>query len=200
MSKYNIILASKSKIRQKILQDAGVFFETLPANIDEKKIKDDLCMKNHNIASYALTLATFKARKISKQHRTSYILGADQVLVCEGKNFDKPKSQEELRKNLLFLRGKTHFLHNGLIIAFNDDVIWQYEEKVTLRMRDFTDDFLDEYIKKAGEAAMSSVGGYQFEKIGIQLFSDIEGHYHSLLGLPLLPLLKELRNLELCRL
>ena len=125
--------------------------------------------------------------------RDGLIIGADQILECDGVLYDKPGDMEEARANLMTFRGKTHFLVGAGALIENGDMVWSHCGRVALTMRDFSDAFLDAYLAEAGPAILSSVGCYQLEGLGAHLFDAIDGDYFSILGLPLLPLLDGLR-------
>ncbi len=186
----SIILASKSKIRNDILKNAGVDFISKASNFDEDSLKG----KKMSIRQLALLLAYSKAEVISKEDRDAYVIACDQILSLDGKRFDKPKNIKEARENLIELRGKQHSLINGMVILRNGQIIWQYDNEVKLHMRDFSDEFLDYYIEQNKDQICTSVGAYQLENMGSQLFSKVEGDYFSVLGVPLFPLLECLRK------
>lgn len=182
-----LTLASKSKIRAQVLTGAGLEFGVRVSGVDEDALK-----QNHSgdAESLAIALAAEKARAVSVD---GLVLGADQILQCEGRLFDKPRDMDEARANLQLFRGKTHYLVGGVVLVENGDVIWQHDSRVRLHMRDFSDAFLDAYLSAAGDKILSSVGCYQLEGLGAHLFSEIDGDYFSILGLPLLPVLDGLR-------
>ena len=188
-----IILASTSKSRKSILKLAGVNFSALGSGVDEEKIKKSY---KGSIKDLALILAKKKAQSISKRHKDCYVIGADQILSLNGKIFNKPKTLKEAKKNLLLFRGKTHYLNSATVIFFDNRAIWKNEQSPKLKMRDFSDKFLENYLKDVGKNVKFSAGGYSLEDKGSQLFSKIEGDFFSILGLPLLPLLEKLRKLN----
>ncbi|MBO6634649.1 Maf family protein [Parvibaculum sp.] len=197
----SLILASASAVRAKLLADAGLRFEAVDSRVDEDAIKAGFAKgdKQHGNAesetdALALKLAEAKALAVSATNGHALVIGADQILSCEGKRYDKPKSMEEARANLLAFRGRPHILHSGLVLAKNGATLWNLSVRATLTMREFSESFLDAYLEEAGERVMKSVGCYQLEGPGVQLFETIEGDYFSILGLPLLPLLDELRR------
>lgn len=190
MTDKTIILASKSAIRQKILKNAGVRFVAKNANVDESVIKEKY--KGRDPKDIVLALASAKAAAIPLEP-DDIVIGADQVLVFENKIYDKPKSSEELRDRLLRLRGREHFLINGTIGLRHNEQPWVNFGVARLSMRSFSNEWLNEYLQRGGEALRQSVGGYLFEKDGVQLFDAVEGSYYSILGLPILPVLAFLR-------
>jgi septum formation protein len=186
-----IILASKSAARHKLLQSAGVSFETASPDVDETAIKR---AKDWHAPELAGALADAKALDIARRRNGSLVIGADQVLAMGKSLFDKPASPAEARQQLLSLRGQTHILYSAVACARGEDILWRHCAQARLTMRDFTDIFLEDYLSKIGSDALSSVGGYQIEARGLQLFENIDGDYFTILGLPLLPLLKFLRD------
>jgi septum formation protein len=185
---YPLTLASKSAIRAAVLTGAGLDFHIAPSGVDEDALKESHA---GDPAGLAMALAEAKAKAVAAD---GLIIGADQLLQCEGKLFDKPANMDEARANLQFFRGKQHFLIGGVVLVQNGETIWQHHEQVALTMRDYSDAFLDAYLEAAGDAVLASVGCYQLEGLGSHLFSAIEGDYFATLGLPLLPLLGALRT------
>lgn len=192
MSLPALILASGSAVRAHLLRQAGLSFKITNSQIDEDKIKEKFA--GSETSPLALKLAEEKALAVSRLHPGAIVIGADQILSCEGQRFDKPKTMAEARENLLFFRGRPHVLHSGVVLAKDDAIIWGLSQEAKLTMRGFTHDYLDHYLAELGEKVMTSVGCYQLEGPGIQLFHSIEGDYFTILGLPLLPLLAELRR------
>lgn len=191
-----LILASGSSARRHMLEAAGLVFEVDPPRMDEEGTKVDLRAEGLAPRDQAQALAELKALSVSRQ-RDGFVIGADQMLAIEGDVLDKPKSIADARSHLLRLRGKTHELLTAAVVARGGDVIWRQIDTPKLKMRAFSDAFLDDYIKRAGEATLRSVGAYQLEGLGAQLFQSVEGDYFSVLGLPLLPLLAFLREHEI---
>ena len=196
MTKPSLILAAASAVRATLLKGAGLAFEIVDSRLDEDALKEGFAGREgaDETDMLALKLAEEKARAVSQRHPAAFVIGADQILSCEGRRYDKPRSMEEARANLQAFRGRPHILHSGVALAANDVVIWRHAAQAHLTMRDFSDTFLDEYLANAGEKVMKSVGCYQLEGPGVQLFEQIEGDYFTILGLPLLPLLAELRR------
>ncbi|MBI1260239.1 MAG: septum formation protein Maf [Rhizobiales bacterium] len=192
MSLPPLILASGSAVRAHLLRQAGVAFEIVNSQIDEDEIKTRFA--DRETSPLALKLAEEKALAVSRLHPDAIIIGADQILSCKGCRFDKPRTMAEARENLLFFRGERHTLHSGIALAKSGAIIWGLEQEAHLTMRGFTHVYLDHYLAELGEKVMTSVGCYQLEGPGIQLFQSIEGDYFTILGLPLLPLLAELRR------
>ncbi len=190
-----IILASKSKSRKKVLENAGLKFETISSGVDEDEIKTRMSGTGATFEQIAEALACEKALSVSKSHLESLIIGGDQILVCDGKHYDKAKNIEEARNHLKFFRGRTHELVTSIAVVLNGRVIWKNTSRPLLSMWNFSDEFLEEYIGKAGDALLQSVGGYYIEGLGIHLFSNIEGEYHAIQGMPMLALLNKLREI-----
>lgn len=188
----NLILASKSFIRRKILEDAKVPFEYKDSRLDEEMVKHSLRAEGLSPAEQAHELAFLKAQKVSIG-RPEFVLGADQILSLDGKAYDKASNMIEAKERLKEFRGKTHRLETSIVIVQNSKLIWRYDCAPKLKMRDFSDEFLDYYLEEAGDEILSSVGCYQLENIGAQLFDKIEGDYFSILGLPLIETMAFLR-------
>lgn len=193
MSKF-LILASESASRKAMLSAAGVTFHTMPAHIDETAILESMRAENATPRNIADALAELKALKVSRSQPGALVLGADQMLDCEGRFFEKAKSIEEARETLLALRGKRHRLTSAAVIARDGAAIWRHIDEAALTMRPFTDEFLDHYIKSAGAILTSGVGAYALEGLGVQLFAQIRGDAFTIQGLPLLPVLEAMRT------
>lgn len=189
-----VILASSSASRQALLTAAGLDFTALPAHVDEEAYKLAYQADGVSATDAAIGLAEVKALRISARHPAALVIGADQMLECEGVWFDKPTDRARCRQQLITLRGKTHRLFSAVVIAHRGERIWHTVGKAAMTMRAFTDGFLETYLDRVGEAVYASVGGYQVEGMGIQLFEKIEGDQSTILGLPMLPILDFLRN------
>ena len=187
----SLILASKSSVRATLLKNAGISFKIFPSTVDENPIKTSMRSKSGETASK--TLALEKAKVVSHHNKDALVIGADQLLNCEGVWLDKPKDRDDAIKQLKLLRGKSHFLCTSVCVVKNGVCLWSYTNSPRLKMRLFTDDLLNIYLATAGEEIFGCVGAYRLEGVGVQLFEIIEGDYFSILGLPLLPLLKFLR-------
>lgn len=188
-----MILASGSKARLDMLLAAGVRVTARPASVDEAAIKHAMLAEDAPERDIADTLAELKCIRVSSRHLDELVLGADQVLVCEGRLFDKASTLAEARSNLLALRGKQHNLISAAVICRGGEPIWRHIGQARLTIRPFTDAFLDSYLDRLGAEVLTSVGGYHLEGLGAQLFSRVEGDYFTILGLPLLEVLGFLR-------
>lgn len=184
----SLTLASKSAIRAQVLRGAGLAFDIKVSGVDEAALKD---AHQGDAESLALALATAKALAVEAD---GLIIGADQILQCGDKLFDKPRDMDAARANLETFRGRTHYLVGAAVLVEGGAVVWSHSGRVSLTMRNFSDGFLQAYLAAAGEAILSSVGCYQLEGLGAHLFDAIDGDYFSILGLPLLPLLGGLRR------
>ncbi len=190
-----LILASASKARAQLLEAAGLAFIVEPAGLDEdtmrQAVSGEKSLDPHDVAEL---LARAKAEAVSEVAKGAFVIAGDQVLAIDDRILVKPGNMEDARKQLLELGGKAHTLHTSVVVARDGGAIWAHTEAATLVMRRLTPQFIGRYLAAAGEAVLSSVGAYQIESIGIQLFEKIEGDYFSILGLPLLPLLDTLRR------
>ena len=193
-----LVLASGSTTRRALLKAAAVDVAVHPADVDEAAIRDSLLASRKNVSHecIAQALADEKAKAVSKAEPGALIIGADQVLSFEGRLFDKPKSLADAREHLLALRGKTHALHSATALAENGNIVWQDVTTARLTMRNFSEAALDDYLARVGDVVLTSVGAYQIEGPAVQLFDSVDGDHSTILGLPLLPLLKELRRRE----
>ena len=187
-----LVLASKSAIRHALLRDAGIPVEVQPADIDERTIEQR--SPTRDASELAALLAREKARTIAARFPGRLVLGADQTLALGERRFSKPGDRAGARAQLKALRGRTHELHTAVALARESTMVFEHREVARLTMRAFSDSFLESYLDAVGAAVTASVGGYQLERIGIQLFERIEGEHFVILGLPLLALLQYLRQ------
>lgn len=194
MSTRAVVLASASKSRASLLTAAGVAFDVVPAHADEDAVKAALRAEGADARQCAETLAEIKAVQISQRLPEALVIGADQMLECDGIWFDKPKDLNGARAHLTAMRGKTHTLPTAVAVVLGGAVIWHHSASPRLTMRDFSDAFIEHYLANTGERILSSVGAYQLEGWGVQLFENIDGDFSTILGLPLLPLLRFLRE------
>ncbi|MBS40464.1 MAG: septum formation protein Maf [Rhodospirillales bacterium] len=188
-----VVLASSSFTRKKILEDAGLVFSVEVPNVDEQELKGALLFKGASGEDIAGFLAEHKSCIVSTRVPSALVIGADQVLECEGIIYSKPKNLVAAKEQLNTLRGKKHTLISSVVVAEGGKRIWEHTDRSLLHMRKFSDCFLDEYISKQGKSLLDSPGCYQVESAGIQLFTSIEGNHFTILGLPLLPVLHYLR-------
>jgi septum formation protein len=194
-----LVLASGSAVRKALLEAAGLSFDVVPAEIDETAIRDAILEKTAGAEAgdIASVLASEKARVVSLAHPDALVIGADQVLVLGGKIFAKPESIAEAREHLVMLRGRTHDLVSAVALARGGSVHWQTTATAGMSVRDFSDEFLGAYLERMGARVLRSVGCYELEGTGVQLFERIEGDYFTILGIPLLLLLQRLRDEEM---
>ncbi|RCK40834.1 Maf family protein [Thalassospira xiamenensis] len=189
-----LILASSSKARHSMLRNSGVDCEAIASMIDEDGYKQSMKAEGASAAEAAETLAEMKALRMYRQQPDGIVIAADQMLECNGIWFDKPRDRDNTRAQLLALRGKTHQLVSAAVIYKEGSRIWGTIDTAHLTMRNFTDEWLEDYLDAAGNDIYDCVGGYQLEGIGAQLFSEVRGDYFTVLGLPLLPLIGFLRD------
>ena len=187
-----LILASASQVRARLLEGARVPFTVQVSQVDEDHIKDALA--GQGVDAIAARLAEEKARAIAGDHGDDLIIGADQILECEGRLFDKPRDRAGAASHLRELRGRAHRLVTAAAVVRGPDLLWQTVAETRLTMRDVSDEFIDAYLNSIGDDALASVGAYRLEDMGAQLFAKIDGDYFTILGLPLLELLEFLRS------
>ena len=190
-----LILASGSATRAKMLRDAGLAIETATPAVDEAEVKASLKATGASASDVAEALAEMKAQRISPRFPGHLVLGSDQMLECERRWLDKPGSREAAREQLTMLRGREHSLITSAVLVRDGVRIWHHTDRATLRMRVFSDAFLESYLDEAEESVLSSVGAYHLEGLGAQLFEQVRGDFFTILGLPLLPVLAILREL-----
>ena len=188
-----LILASGSLTRLTLLRDAGIVVEAHPVDLDEASVKQAARIEEADARDTALLLADLKARRCVVAD--AVVIAADQMLECEGTWFDKPVDRDAAKVQLRELCGRTHFLHSAVCCWRDGERLWQHLATARLQMRDFSEEFLDAYLDAEGPRVLGSVGAYRLEGPGVQLFERIDGDHSTILGLPLLPLLKFLRGL-----
>lgn len=189
-----LILASGSSARRTLLVAAGLNVTVKPAGIDEGRVKREARTAGADAAATALCLAELKAQAVAKSHPESLVIGADQLLVCEEVWFDKPADVASAGEQLRRLRGRTHELITAVACYRGDKHLWHHIVAPRLAMREFSDGFLDAYLGHEKDAVTTSVGGYRLEGLGIHLFDAIDGEHAAILGLPMLALLRFLRQ------
>jgi septum formation protein len=189
-----LILASGSKARQQMLRDAGVTFDVIPADIDEGKLLQQMVQQKTGPETVAAALARAKALHVAQQSLDQYVIGGDQVLWFEGRIYSKAKTVDEARENLKGFSGKTHRLVSGVCVARGEVVLWEYVDHADMHMRKMDDAFLDDYMARAGDALLKTVGGYELEGEGKSLFEKVDGDFNTVLGMPLKPLLEFLKG------
>ncbi len=191
-----IILASGSASRRMLLENAGVRFRAVPPKTDERAIEGAIDKSGVTPAELALILAEAKAIDVSLTYPDALVIGADQTMSLDDRLFHKPADMEQARRNLLALSGRTHQLHSAVVVAQAGVAPWRHVDTADLTMREMSPEFIGRYLSAVGDTALESVGAYQIEGQGIQLFDTVEGSQFTIIGLPLLPLLKVLRQYE----
>lgn len=187
-----VILASGSASRRAVLAAAGVTAEAVAPNVDEDSFRTAMRADGVKVRDQAMRLAEMKAVRVS-QSREGLVIGGDQMLALGDEAFDKPRDLADARNHLVRLSGKTHTLETAIVVCEGGIPVWRHLARPKLTMRPLSPDFIDSYVESCGEKLLATVGAYQLEGLGAQLFTRIEGDYFSVLGLPLLPLLDYLR-------
>lgn len=190
-----IILASSSPFRKALLVNAGVAVDAVPASVDERALEAPLKGSGVSPEDVALVLAEAKATDVSEKKPGALVLGCDQTLSLGDEVFHKPADMEGARRHLLALSGKTHQLNSAAVLVRDGAVLWRHVGIANLTVRKLDPAFIGRHLARVGEKALASVGAYQIEGEGIQLFEKIEGDYFTIVGLPLLAVLAELRKL-----
>jgi septum formation protein len=176
-----------------MLEDAGIKFDVITSHVDEDILKEAISLQPFE--KQVIALAAAKALTVSEQHPSHIVIGGDQMCVLENKLFDKPGSPEKAIENLKQLSGKEHFQHSGVCIFKGGKSLWEYSERVSLKMHDLSEEEIVNYVRL--ENPIHAAGAYKFESLGCNLFSYVEGSSYTVRGMPLLPLLKSLRDLEI---
>lgn len=194
MKQIDIILASKSTARRQILENAAVPFRWVDANIDETAIKENSLDLGTRPETIAHELAKAKAQLISNRYSNALVIGCDQLLCFNSKVYDKPTCLIDAVAHLKSFSNSTHKLIASVVIVKAGELIWSYTDEANMHTRELSDEFIEAYLKIEGEKVLTSVGAYCLEGMGSQIFERIDGDYFTILGLPLFPLLEELRN------
>jgi septum formation protein len=187
-----LVLASRSEARRGMLEAAGIPLEIVAAETDERGIEQEAVGRAPQ--DIAALLARAKAKAVAAYRPGRLVIGGDQTLALGARLFARPQSRADAREQLRALRGKTHVLHSAVAVMRDGEMLFEHADAARMTMRGFSDEFLEAYLYAAGAAAETSVGGYQWEKLGIQLFDRVEGDHFTILGLPLLPLIAWLRQ------
>ena len=190
-----LILASQSPFRRMLMENAGLAFSAEAAAIDERAVEAALSERTPTPPEGAAALAVEKARDVAGRNPGTLVIGSDQTLSLEGRVFHKPADMAEAKSHLLSMSGRTHELNCGVALVRDGETLWNHVSIARLTMRPLSEDFVDRHLARVGMRVLASVGAYQLEGEGVQLFERIDGDYFTILGLPLLPLLAKLRNL-----
>jgi septum formation protein len=191
-----IILASQSKVRKEILDKNDILNKVEPSNVDEDIVKESLLKEKATPDIISKNLAELKANKVSLKKTDEIVLGADSVIDLDGELISKPKNREEALKILKKLNGKKHYLVSSVCISKNGSMIWNYTDKATLTMKNFSDDELKSYLSKIPDNALYAYNVYQIEGEGRKLFSDIRGDEDTIMGLPIKQIKEYLKEVK----
>jgi septum formation protein len=189
-----VVLASASAIRRTLLTNAGIPCIADPGAVDEYEVKRAMKADGASAGAVSETLAELKAMRVAPRHSGALVFGADSMLECNGIWFDKPADRDHAAAHLTALSGRTHQLISSAVCVRNGARVWHHTSIASLTMRPLSKAFIDAYLDAVGPAVQRSVGAYQLEGLGAQLFAKIEGDYFTILGLPLLPMLAFLRD------
>ena len=192
----SLILASKSKVRKKILDKNNIICDVEPSNIDEDVVKQSLLKENASPEIISKNLAELKANKVSLKKKDSIVIGADSVIDLEGKLISKPTNREEALQNLQKLNGKKHFLISSVCISKNGSMVWNHTDKATLEMKNFSQNELKEYLSKIPNETLYAYNVYQIEGEGRHLFSKINGNIDTIMGLPVKKIQEYLKEIK----
>jgi len=193
MSARPLILASKSSSRRAMLNAAGVSYQAITADLDERAIEDSL--EGASAKDIALALAVSKAQAVAVQHQDALVLGSDSLIVVEGRRFDKPTSKQNAAEHLRFFSGKVMELHSAAALVCNNSCEWSAPSLAKLHVRDLGETFIEQYLDQEWPEVSYCVGVFRIEALGVQLFEQIEGDQFTVLGMPLLGVLGALREL-----
>ena len=193
---FNVILASKSKVRKEILNNNNINCEVIPSNIDEDIFKESLIREKASPEIISKNLSELKANKISNKNPDELVLGADSVIDLNGKLISKPTNRTEAMNILVLLNGKSHFLISSVCISLDGKMIWNYTEKAEMKMKKFTQEELKEYLNKISDKNLYSYNVYQIEGEGKKLFSEINGDTDTIMGLPIKSIKQYLENIK----
>lgn len=191
----SLVLASSSPFRRMLMKNAGLAFDTRAAEIDERAIEAELEALEATPDQVAMELARAKALDVSRHCPDALVIGSDQTMSLGQRVYHKPKDLEEARDHILSLSGKTHRLNSAIALVRGGEILWNHVSHADLTVRPLSLAFVDGYVERCGDKLLGSVGAYQLEGEGIQLFSEIQGDYFTIIGLPMLPLLAKLRGL-----
>ena len=189
-----LILASKSKVRKKILDDNDIISSVEPSNLDEDVVKESLLKEKASPELISISLAELKANKVSQKKNDALVLGADSVIDLDGELISKPGNREEAMKILRKLNGKSHNLISSVCISKNGSMIWKHTDKATLTMKNITENDLKDYLAKISDDKLFAYNVYQIEGEGRKLFSNIEGDENTIMGLPIMKIKEYLSN------
>ena len=191
-----IILASKSKVRKDILEKNNIYCEVEPSNVDETSVKESLIMENASPELISKNLAELKANKISSKIDERIVLGADSVIDLSGELISKPTDRKEAMQILKKLNGREHYLISSVCISKNGSMIWNYTDKAKLKMKNFSEKELEEYLSKISDEALYAYNVYQIEGEGRNLFSEINGDEDTIMGLPVKKIKQYLEEIQ----
>ena len=192
---FDVILASKSKVRKEILNNNNIICEVIPSNIDEDIFKESLIREKASPEIISKNLSELKANKISNKKPNAIVIGADSVIDLEGEIISKPRSRDEALEILKKLNNKTHFLISSVCISRNGSMIWNYTEKAKLVMKNFAENDLKDYLNRISDENLYAYNVYQIEGLGKSLFLKIEGDKDTIMGLPVKKIKEYLKNL-----
>ena len=190
--KIPLILASGSQSRKQMLEEAGISFEVIKTDTDEDALKKE--MHGLPFEQQVIKLATAKAINVSIDNPNHIVIGGDQMCVCDSQVFDKPGSVKKAIENLKLLSGTVHFQHSGVCLFKNGKSLWEYSEVVTMKMHNLSEEEIINYVEL--ENPVNAAGAYKFESLGCNLFSSVDGSSYTVRGMPLLPLLNALREMN----